>query len=105
MLSGEIAAQVKNNKPAPPQSGQPPGTLSQEVWYFENGEEVARIHQYVRPDGRLGGSGVPDPKRLYENGKAYRLRHPAKNWKEKLRFKLSDFRDRLVWAVGREIDD
>ncbi len=25
---------------------------------------VALVHQYVRPDGTLGGSGLPDPKVL-----------------------------------------
>jgi hypothetical protein len=26
--------------------------------------EVALVHQYVKPDGTLGGHGYPDPKRL-----------------------------------------
>jgi hypothetical protein len=104
VLAGEIIAEIKNSRTAPPQSGQPPGSKSQEVWYFENGEEVARVHQYVLPDGGLGASGVPDPKRIYEGGVAYRLRHPAKDWKEKLRFILSDLRDRLFWLVGLEVD-
>jgi hypothetical protein len=26
--------------------------------------EVARVHQYLRPDGTIGGSGRPDPKKV-----------------------------------------
>ena len=35
---------------------------------------VAEVHQYVRPDGSLGGSGLPDPKRLYKDGILYAVR-------------------------------
>ena len=38
-----------------------------------NDDEIARAHQYLRPDRTLGGSGVPDPKRLYLNGMIYKL--------------------------------
>lgn len=31
----------------------------------------ALVHQYVRPDGSLGGSGQPDPKLLIEEGVTY----------------------------------
>jgi hypothetical protein len=27
----------------------------------------------MRPDGTLGGSGLPDPKRLFKDGKVYRM--------------------------------
>jgi hypothetical protein len=37
----------------------------------QNGREVALVHQYVRSDGSLGASGMPDPKRLFENGVLY----------------------------------
>ena len=43
----------------------PPGTKSQYIRYFDaNGEFVADVHQYLRPDGSLGASGRPDPKRM-----------------------------------------
>ena len=32
---------------------------------------VAEIFQYLRPDGTLGASGHPDPKRLRMHGKVY----------------------------------
>src|SRR3990172_8134823 len=43
----------------------PPCTRSQFVIYrTRDGEPVAGVHQYLLPDGRFGGSGKPDPKRL-----------------------------------------
>lgn len=36
-----------------------------------NGQEVARVHQYLQPDGTLGASGKPDPKRLLQGGVLY----------------------------------
>lgn len=40
----------------------------------QNGNEVARVHQYQRPDGSLAASGKPDPKRLVQDGILYRLK-------------------------------
>ncbi len=55
-----------------PPKHQPPGTRSQMVRYLDaNGFEVARVHQYLRPNGKLGGSGRPNPKRLVVNGIVY----------------------------------
>ncbi len=73
---GEFTAVViDQGQPGPEVSAQEPsGTVSQMVSYRDaNNDEVARVHQYLRPDGRLGASGLPDPKRLYENGIIYRL--------------------------------
>jgi hypothetical protein len=42
-------------------------------YHDENGDERARVHQFMRPDGTLAASGKPDPKRLLENGILYRL--------------------------------
>ena len=48
-----------------PPHGEPPGTRSQMVYYLNlQGEVVALVHQYLRPDGNMGASGKPDPKRL-----------------------------------------
>jgi len=41
-------------------------------------EEIARVHQFVRPDGTLAASGRPDPKRLLEGGILYRLEKKPK---------------------------
>lgn len=44
------------------------------VSYRDNdGNEVARVHQYLRTDGTIGASGKPDPKRLLEGRTLYRL--------------------------------
>jgi len=104
MLAGEITFKITRNKPASPESGQPPGTMSQEVVYSENGVEVVRLQQFVLLNGTLGASGRPDPKRIYEGEIAYRLRQPAKNGRERIRFYLSDLRDRICWWFGIEVD-
>ena len=65
VLRNELIASVESERPARPEASQPPGTVSQMVWYFDQDlNRVALVHQYVRPDGSLGGSGLPDPKRL-----------------------------------------
>lgn len=57
------------------QSGEPPGTLSQIVAYLDSqGHPVAIVHQYLRRDGTIGGSGRPDPKKLFYKGKRYAVR-------------------------------
>lgn len=73
-LAGEFTRRLNRDKhPAPPASGQPHCTRSQNISYLDaEGREIARVHQYLRPDGTLGGSGKPDPKRLFENGILYR---------------------------------
>lgn len=65
VCSNELLATVETSHPAPPAAGQPPGTVSEMVAYHDNGfRRLALVHQYRRPDGSLGGSGRPDPKRL-----------------------------------------
>ena len=72
--SGELVAVVLESRNAPALSGQPSGTLSQSISYRDpDGNEIARVHQYLMPNGDLGGSGRPDPKRLFHNGVLYRL--------------------------------
>lgn len=72
--AGELIAVVLESRNAPTSSGQPPGTLSQSISYRDpNGNEVARVHQYLMTDGNLGAGGRPDPKRLIHNGVLYRL--------------------------------
>lgn len=57
----------------PPQkgSGEPPGTLSQIVAYLDSkGRQVAVVHQYLKRDGSIGGSGRPDPKKVFYKGQS-----------------------------------
>lgn len=70
---GELAEHIlKDRIPTPPAAGEPRGTRSQYIAYLdEDGDEVARVHQYLRPDGSLGGSGRPDPKFVVAGQAAY----------------------------------
>lgn len=73
LKSGELRAILDSEKhPSPFRSGQPQCTRSQLLSLLdENDQEVARIHQYKRPDGSIGASGRPDPKRLLVDGVYY----------------------------------
>lgn len=55
-----------------PDKHEPPGTDSQRARYYNHWmEEVATVHQFLRPDDSLGGWGRPDPKRVVEGGVIY----------------------------------
>jgi hypothetical protein len=73
--AGALLPMVLSQNPPRSDAGQPPGTLSQRVEYVEiiDGRpiRVATVHQYLRPDGTLGGSGLPDPKRVFYDGVVY----------------------------------
>lgn len=73
--SGEMLEIVRSQNQPNSRSGQPPGTLSQRVEYWTTVEgrlvKIATAHRYLRPDGSLGGSGLPDPKRVLHNGVVY----------------------------------
>ncbi len=81
MRQGEFAAVVIDQGQPQPDvaSKEPNGTVSQMVSYRDaQDDEIARVHQYLRPDGTLGASGLPDPKRLLEAGVLYRLMKKTK---------------------------
>jgi hypothetical protein len=76
--TGKINGQVMRGAgrhPSLPLAQVPYCTESQEVRYFDpkTGEELARAHRYVKPDGQLGASGLPDPKRVIVDGVVYRI--------------------------------
>jgi hypothetical protein len=53
--------------------------ISEMVSYRDHeNNEIARVHQFRRPDGSIAASGRPDPKRLLENGILYRLEKKQK---------------------------
>lgn len=58
-----------------PRAGEPPGTRSQRVEYWDStGSELVKVatcHRYLRPDGSLGASGKPDPKRVFHDGEVF----------------------------------
>jgi hypothetical protein len=55
-------------KDEPGPAHEPPGTRSQSVPYLLLGVKIAVCHQYLRPDGTFGASGLPDPKLLEYQG-------------------------------------
>jgi hypothetical protein len=72
---GKLFEKVYSEKPPQARSGEPPGTLSQILAYLDSqGRQVAIVHQYLRKDGSIGGSGRPDPKKLFYQGNVYVLR-------------------------------
>lgn len=79
--SGELAEDVmKEFHPATPPPGEPFCTWSQMVFYrAATGEVVALVHQYLRPDGTIGASGRPDPKRLILKDKIIAVRAARKS--------------------------
>ena len=74
--SGEFIEKLDSEgHPSPKQWGEPPCTRSQIIAYLDStGHRVAVVHQYLRKDGTLGGSGKPDPKKLYYRGVLYAVR-------------------------------
>jgi hypothetical protein len=105
MLAGTLTIHINRDViPTRIEAKEPLGTRSQEFSYFDGNMEVVRGHQYLRPNGQLGGSGRPDPKRIFEGGIWYRTRHPAKNWRQKLQYFISDCIDRLCWWFRIEVD-
>jgi hypothetical protein len=67
--SGELETSVQKERHAPAKARQPICTQSQYVVYRNSeGDKVAEAHQYLTPDGTVGGSGKPDPKRMVIDG-------------------------------------
>mgnify|MGYP000073566532 CR=1 FL=1 len=68
--SGQVRELVVKDRPCPLES-EPVGTRSQMVAYFDGVRKVALVHRYLRPDGTVGASGMPDPKELLDDGVLY----------------------------------
>jgi hypothetical protein len=71
---GELRAEIDRSWRAPAERGQPAGTLGQRVQYFRGAELTAVVHQYLLPDGSIGGSGLPDPKWLRDGDRILKYR-------------------------------
>jgi hypothetical protein len=69
--TGELVAlEGASRHPGPP--FEPFCTVSQSVHYYSHdAKKVAVVHQYLRPDGTIGGSGQPDPKAIFRDGILY----------------------------------
>lgn len=79
--SGELSTvTLEHRHPALTVANEPFCTYSQMISYRDaSGNEVARVHQYLRPDGTIGASGKPDPKRVFIDGTLYRLKKKPKD--------------------------
>jgi len=74
LKSGEFKAYIMQSRVSNSLPDETVEILSQMVSYRDSfANEVARVHQYVRPDGSIAASGKPDPKRLFDGGILYRL--------------------------------
>lgn len=71
--AGDLRVEIiANNHPSRPKANEPFCTRSQMLSYRDKlGREVARAHRYLRPDGSIGLSGKPDPKRVLYNLELY----------------------------------
>ena len=65
---GELQEVVmKSGHPSPPRANEPFCTRSQIIAYLDRGgKKLAIAHRYVRPDGTIGLSGLPDPKTILQ---------------------------------------
>jgi hypothetical protein len=68
VLAGRLSETIDSEGPPNRRANEPPGTVSQRVRYWAGGVSVAVCHRYLRPDGTLGGKGLPDPKAVLERG-------------------------------------
>jgi hypothetical protein len=78
--SGEFTTvTLEHRHPSLTAANEPFCTFSQMISYRDASDnEMARVHQYLRPDGTVGASGKPDPKRLFVDGTLYRLMRKPK---------------------------
>jgi hypothetical protein len=74
--TGDLRAVIiRDGHPSAPKADEPFCTRSQTIIYREpSGQRVAVVRQYLRQDGTLGASGLPDPKKLWRDGIVYEAR-------------------------------
>src|SRR4051794_12295332 len=73
LLRGELIPLVKKDQIIRPGTALPVGTRSQLIFYMQGQSVVAKVHQYLLPDGTLGASGRPDPKWLRDGNRILKL--------------------------------
>jgi hypothetical protein len=78
LQNNELTSTIFKSKHRSPQT-EPVCTSSQVVIYWDSrGNPLAMVHQYLRPDGTIGGSGKPDPKWIVLDDKVLVLRSKVK---------------------------
>lgn len=70
--AGEYQTIIRRDSPCP-YADEPPGTRAQVRLIVDGNNLVAIVHGYWRPDGTLGASGLPDPKKVVHGGMTYCL--------------------------------
>lgn len=89
LATGEVEEQIASEGKPNPEYGQPPGTVSQMVAYWEvvagTRRQIATAHRYVLPSGKLGASGKPDPKEMLYKGKLLKPHLKSRRRKQKKR--------------------
>ena len=68
-----VPSYVRNSHLSKPETKKEPWcTHSQLIRYLDSGGRwYVEVHQYLRPDNTIGGSGLPDPKRLRLGNRIY----------------------------------
>lgn len=77
--TGQLRINIKreNHLLTPEAKNLPHCTLGQFIEYLDaDGRWHAQAYQYLKPDGSLGASGKPDPKRIRSEGKILVLDRP-----------------------------
>ena len=71
--AGDLQPRIRRDAhPSQPLASVPHCTRSQFVAYYDtHGARIVDVHQYLLPDGTIGGSGIPDPKRIFEGETLY----------------------------------
>lgn len=75
--SGELTSKIirSSHLQDPSRIGEPYCTHSQMVYYrTKDNKPAAIVHRYLRNDGTIGASGIPDPKKIYLSGQIYAVR-------------------------------
>ncbi|SRR6266508_4328032 len=80
--TGEFTEQVLYEEEPSHRSRQSRGTRSQRVaWFDTTGGYMATVHQFLRADGSLAASGLPDPKRVRIGSITYVLAEKKQRWR------------------------
>jgi hypothetical protein len=73
---GELVPVIIADHPAREDLGFPSGTRTQRVIYMRGQAQIALVHQYLLPDGKVGASGLPDPKWVRDGTRILKLARP-----------------------------